>query len=138
MMQYFRYISTFSICLYVISSLLTGIWHTRIESDGKLVYSNFLESFVFLIIVAISLSFILFIDIKKGMKVGITMCNVAMIVFDMVVLFCAFQGIINKFNWGNADFVLFIFGGPLTVLYIIGLLIFIYGYNEELGLNHNT
>jgi hypothetical protein len=123
------------------SSPLTGVWHIRIEPDGKIVYLRFLESFLFLLIGSITLSFILALSFcikyentHKGMRVGIAICNVAMVIFDLAVLFCAFQGLINNFNWGNADFILFIFAGPLTILFIVGLLVFIYGYNEKLGL----
>lgn len=137
----FRCISGVSILLYVMSSPLSGVWHTKIGPDGNIVYLSFLESFVFLLCAASILAFILllslYIKIKNshaGMKIGISLCNISMVMLDVIVIFCAFQGLSNKLNWGNADFILFIFSGPSIVIYIIGLFVFVYGYNETLGL----
>jgi hypothetical protein len=71
------------------------------------------------------------------MKVGVIICNISMVIFDMVIIYCASQGLINDFNWGEADFVMFICAVPLTVIFFIGLLIFIYGYNETLRCDNN-
>jgi hypothetical protein len=143
-MQVFRYITGLSILLYLMSSPLTGVWHSRIEDDGRIVHLRLLESFVFLLGASGTLTVILVLsfcikykNIHKGMRVGMGICNVAMIIFGLAVIFCAFQGLIHNFNWGNADFILFLVAAPSTVLFFIGIFVFIYGYNEDIGSYRN-
>jgi hypothetical protein len=141
-MRAYRYISGFSILLYLISSPLTGVWHTRIEPDGNIVYLGFVESFVFLIISSCMLTIFMVLSfwLKSGtdhtfMRLGIIISNTAMIIVDLAVVYCGYQGLINKFNWGNADFILFMSALPSMVIFYIGVFIYIYGYNEMLGKN---
>jgi hypothetical protein len=137
-MRFFRYIIGVSIFLYLMSSPLTGIWHTRTEESGRVVHLEFLESFVFLMVASITLVgiFTLSFCIKhnntnKAMRTGIGICIMAMVMFDCAVIFCAIQGLMHNFNWGNADFILFLAAAPSTVLFIIGLFVFLYGYNAK-------
>jgi hypothetical protein len=126
------------------SSLLTGIWHARTEESGRVVHLGFLESFVFLIIASITLAGILVLSFcikhnntHKAMITGIGISIVAMVMFDFAVIFCAIQSLMHNFNWGNADFILFLTAAPSTVLLIIGLFVFISGYNAKLGTDKN-
>lgn len=138
-MKAFRYTSGLSILLYLVSSPLTGVWHTRSECDGKIVNLEFVESFLFLIIASGTLLFFLILSFfikpntfHKYMQVAIIISNTAIVMFDLVVIYCSYQGLITNFNWGNADVILFISAGPLTMMFCVGLFIFIYGYNEML------
>ncbi len=143
-MRVFRYITGFSGLLYLMSSPLTGIWRDRIENDGKVVHVGYLESFLFLLIasgvlvVILALSFLVKgRDMHKSMRAGVAICNAAMIIFGLAVLFCAFQGLVHNFNWGNADFIFFLVAAPSTVLFIVGLFVFLYGYSKEPGPERN-
>jgi hypothetical protein len=143
-MRSFRYITGLSILLYLMSSPLTGVWYARTEESGRIVRLGSLESFIFLIVASITLTWILVLSFfiremntYKAMSTSIIICIVSMLMFDLAVVICAIQGLMHNFNLGDADFILFLAAAPSTVLFIFGLFVFLYCYNEKLGADNN-
>jgi hypothetical protein len=139
-----KFILIDSIPISLFSGYLTGVRLPPILIDGQVIDRGYYEHFTFLIISAVVLLMLLFflhffvrtLD-NKMMKFGIGALSVSLISFCVVLLLCILSSLFNvDGKWGNSEFFMVFFAAiPLTIIFLIGFLLLIYGKVADLMVN---
>lgn len=136
-----------SIPICLVGSYLTGIKAPSIITpEGQVIERGYYEHFTFLIISSIVLLILFFVvqffvtDIKnKTIIFGARTISTSLVLFDAVLLFCTFSSLLNGFKrWNDFEFMfVFLASVPITVIFIIGLLILGFGMLSNFRKKHN-
>ncbi|MHC1727500.1 MAG: hypothetical protein AB9866_16115 [Syntrophobacteraceae bacterium] len=132
MIQTFRYLCFASIILYLASMPLAGVWHYRIEDNGAVTRESLTEPFLYLTAISVFLTTFATISyyvkyLNVYMKIGIAICDIVLILFAIMIIAIDCNAIRNDFNWLDGFVLVVLASVPASILFAIGLLIFMLG-----------
>ena len=137
MLKVLRYTIVLSCLVCIVSSFLTGVRYENIVDGSKLVSRGYLESFIFLVVASITLAITLLLSfylkfgiVNRAMQAGTYAIIGSIIILTLVLVYCDYYAVMHDFKWGESHIVWFLGTIPATILFIVGVFVFICGYDR--------